>query len=166
MYPYSLREEPEPRKEIFEIVVAAVTVAILVACALSDLSVLSQMTPGSATHAREQTRQSLAQVQTRNEALTAELTKVSQRLESTRSDLTKLTEAYNKLGTLATATTTRLNQLETMVQQANERMAKINESAAVQQIAKQRDEAIVRSKQSDDQVRQLTLRLQKAGIYQ
>jgi hypothetical protein len=58
-----------------------------------------------------------------------------------------------------------VQQLEATVRQTSERMVKFTGSDALQKIAKERDDALAQTKQSDEQVRQLTLKLQKAGVY-
>jgi chromosome segregation ATPase len=165
MYPYSLREEREPRKDMLEIAAAVTATAILFACALSDLPRLTHTLRDSQAQEREQNRQFMGQLQTRNNAVEAELAKVTQLLESTRSELAALTKGHGTLGTQVTTATARLRQLESTVQQTSERVAKFGDPGALQQIAKQRDEAMAQSKQSEDQIRQLTLKLQKAGVY-
>jgi hypothetical protein len=86
-------------------------------------------------------------------------------LTSTRSDMAGLIEEHKTLSTQMAATTARLQQIETTVRQANDRFAKFNESAALQKISKERDDAVTQAKQNNDQIRQLTLQLQKAGVY-
>jgi septal ring factor EnvC (AmiA/AmiB activator) len=173
MIPYCMREEQEPRKNTLEIVAAVVAMGILVACAFSDAPRLHLTTPAAReAREREQNRQSFAelqattrQLQTRNDAMQAELAKTTRLLESTRSNLAGLTEGHNALNTQVATTAAKLQQFETTVQQTSERMAKFSESAVLQRITKERDDAISQSKQSQDQIRQLTLKLQKAGVY-
>jgi predicted nuclease with TOPRIM domain len=172
MYPYCMRDVHEPRKNILEIVAAVVAMAILGACAISGLPRQTQTTNASQVEERPLDKQALSmlqttahELQTRDDAVEAKLAKITQLLESTRSDLAMLTEGHNKLGTEVATTTAKLQQLETTVQQTNGRMAEFSESGTVPQLIKQRDEAITQSKQSDDEVRQLTLKLQRAGVY-
>ncbi|MCX5643971.1 MAG: hypothetical protein NTZ17_04700 [Phycisphaerae bacterium] len=171
MLPYSMREESEPRKDSLETAAAITALVILVTCVISSAPHVSQvMRVGRA--AQEQDRQSIAELQTttnqlkaRNEAVGTELVQVTRLLESTRSDLARLTERHNSLDTQVTTTAAKLQELETTLQRTSEQMVKFNESGGLGRIAKEREDAITQSKQSDEQVRQLTLKLQKAGIY-
>jgi len=166
MIPYYMREKQEPRKNKLEIGAAVAGIVILVVCASSDVPRLNLTTPAArAAREREQDRRSLAEMQTRDDARQAELAKITRLIESTRSNLASLTEGYNTLSAQAATTTAKLQQFEATVQQTSERMTKFSESDVLQKISRERDDAITQSKQSDNQVRQLTLKLQKAGIY-
>jgi septal ring factor EnvC (AmiA/AmiB activator) len=173
MIPYGMREKQELGKNVLEVAAAVVAIAFLVACAYTDAPRLSLATPAArAVREREQNRQSLAelqaatqQLQTRNEALQAELAKMMGLLENTRSGLSRLAESHNSLGSQVATTSARLQQFETAMQQANERLSQFSESAVLQRITKERDEAIAQTKEREDQVRQLTLKLQKVGVY-
>jgi peptidoglycan hydrolase CwlO-like protein len=159
MLPYGMREESEPRKDTLEIAAAIAGAVILVTCAISNVPHRNQATrAGRAAVEREQDKQSIAQLQMATNQLNA-------RLESTRSELAGLTEGHKSLGTQVTATANKVQQLEATIRQASERLAKFSESGALQKITKERDEALAQTKESDEQVRQLTLKLQKAGIY-
>lgn len=173
MYPYHMREAEEPHKETLEITTAVVAALILIACAVSGVPRRSPTTSaGQITKEREpkgssvtEAQAGLHQLQIRNTALEADVVKIARLLEDARSELARLKEDHNTLGTQVAATVTRLQQLETTFQQASDRVAKSGESATVRKIAKERDEALAQVKQSDDQVRQLTLKLQKAGVF-
>lgn len=173
MVPYSMREAREPRKDVLEVVAAVLAFIVVLACAVSDVPRLYLTTPAArAVKERESNRQSFAQLQTaarelqaRDEALQAELAKITRLLETTRSNLANLTEGHGALSTRVTATATKLQQFETTVNQTNERLTKFSESAVLERVTKERDDATTHAKQSDDQIRQLTLKLQKAGIY-
>lgn len=173
MLPYGMREESEPRRDKVETATAVAAIVILITCVISSAPRVAQVTRGGqSTQERQQDKQSLADLQTtanqlkaRNEALGTELAQVTRLLESTRSNLARLTEGHNSLSTQVTTTAAKLQQLETTVQQASEQMAKFDGAGALEKIVEQRDTALARSKQSDEQVRQLTLKLQKAGVF-
>jgi DNA repair ATPase RecN len=168
-----MREESEPRKDRLEIAATVAAAVILVTCAISNVPRLNQTTrAGQAAMEREQDKQSIAQLQmatnqlkARNEAVGTELTQITRLLENTRSELASLTAGHNSLGTQVTTTAGKVQQLEATVRQTSERMVKFTGSDALQKIAKERDDALAQTKQSDEQVRQLTLKLQKAGVY-
>jgi hypothetical protein len=171
--PYAMREESEPRRDSLETAAAVAALVILITCVISSAPRVAQMARGGqSVQERQQDKQALAELQTtatqlkaRNEALGAELAQVTRLLESTRSNLARLTEGHNALGVQVTTTAAKLQQLETTVQQAREQMAKFDGAGTLEKIVQQRDQAVAQSKQSDEQVRQLTLKLQKAGVY-
>ncbi len=173
MVPYSMLEAREPRKDLPEAVAAIVALVVLLVCAVSDVPRLYSTTPAArAAKEREANRQSFAQLQAstrelqaRDEALQVQLAQVTRLLETTRSNLATLTEGHGTLSTRVTATAAKLQQFEATVSQTNELLTKFSESAVLERITKERDTATTHAKQSEDQVRQLTLKLQKAGIY-
>lgn len=173
MLPYGMREESEPRRDSLETATAVAAIVILLTCVISSAPRVAQVTRGGqSVQERQQDQQALAdlqltanQLKTRNETLGAELAQVTRLLESTRSNLARLTEGHNSLGTQVTTTAAKLQQLETTVQQASEQMAKFDGAGTLEKIVQQRDEALAQSKQSSEQVRQLTLQLQKTGVY-
>ena len=159
MYPYYMREVARPRKDELEIGAAIVAIVMLVVCAMASAPRLSLTTYAArAAKAHEQNKQSIAtldtttrQLQTRNEAVEAQLAKVTKLLESARSDLAKLREGHDALGAQVTATAVKVQQLSA--------------PGTLQKLTKERDDARAQARQRDDQVRQLTLALQKAGVY-
>lgn len=166
MVPYCMREERELHKDILEIVAAVATLVILVACTISDAPRLNLATPVSqAARERQQNRQSFAELWTRSSTVEAEMTKIARLLDNTRSDLGGLTQEYKTLGTQVSTTASKVQQIETTVRKTNERLAEFGEPGMMQKLAKERDDAVAQSKQSDDEVRQLTLKLQRAGAY-
>ena len=168
-----MREEQEPHKDTLELVAAVGAIVILVACAIADVPRLGRTARAAQdVKDRELDRQpftelqaAMHQLQARNSATDTDLVKIARLLENTRSELAGLKEGHNALNTQVATTTAKLQQLEAAVQQTNERIANSGDSAVVQKIATERDEALARSKQSNEQVRQLTLQLQKAGVY-
>jgi chromosome segregation ATPase len=173
MLPYDMREESEPRKNRLETAAAITALVLLVTCVMSSAPRVGQVThTGRAAQEREQDKQSIAELQmttsqlkARNEAVGTELVQIARLLESTKSELASLREGHQSLGAQVTTTAAKLQELETTVQRTSEQMAKFNESGTLEKIAQQRDDALTQSKQSDEQVRQLTLKLQKAGVY-
>jgi predicted nuclease with TOPRIM domain len=173
MYPYYMREVSEPRKNQLEMVAAVAAIVLLLACTMSNVSRPNQgAAAAQAAQTREQDRQAIAelqttthQLQTRNETVEAQVAKIARLLESAQSDVAKLAERHDKLSTQVTTTAAKMQQLEATVQQATERAANSVDTGALRKIAKERDDALAQAKERGDQVRQLTLALQKAGVY-
>jgi seryl-tRNA synthetase len=173
MYPYYMREVPEPRKNRLEIMAAVAAIVLLLACTMLNMSRPNQTAAAVPTaRAPEQDRQAIAdlhattnQLQTRHEAVEAQMAKMARLFESTRSDVARLAEDHTALSTQVTATTAKMQQLEAAVRQATTRAANGVDPNTVQKITKERDEALVQAKERGDQVRQMTLALQKAGVY-
>ncbi len=173
MYPYYMREVPEPGENGLEIVAAVAAIVLLLACTMSNMSRPNQTAAAVPTAgAQEQDRQAIAdlhtttsQLQVRNEAIEAQMTEMAHRSESTRSAVAKLAEDHTALSTQVTATTAKMRQLEAAVRQATARAANGVDPNTVQKITKERDEALTQAKERGDQVRQMTLALQKAGVH-
>jgi hypothetical protein len=79
--------------------------------------------------------------------------------------LASLTEGQKGLEARATTTATRLQQFEITVHQTNDRLTQFSESQVLERITKERDNALLQARQGDDQIRKLTLQLQRAGVY-
>jgi septal ring factor EnvC (AmiA/AmiB activator) len=172
MIPYWIREERGLGKNVLEIVAAVAALGVFAACAIVHLPNLDQVTHTAQARERQQHRQSLAQLQTatsqlqtREAALQAELAKMARLLESTKADLARLTEGHNTLDTRVASATAKLQKIETTVQETGAHAAKISEFISLHQLMKERDEATAESQRSADQIRDLTLKLQRAGIY-
>jgi chromosome segregation ATPase len=172
MVPYCMREGQESRKIVLEVVVAVVGVIIAAACALSEAPRPSLATPiiqgKELKHNRELIaglQTALQQVQTRNTAVETETVAITRLLQGIRAELAGLKEGHHSLVTQVTTTVAKLQQIEAVVQQTSERLANSVDPETLLQVTKERDEALAQSKQSDDQVRQLTLKLQKAGLF-
>ncbi len=170
---YYMREESQPRRRWLEIGAAVAAAIILIICMISSVPYVNETTRGARlAKEREQDRQALTQLlattrqlQARNQAAETQLANVTRLLEGARSDVSKLTEGHGTLRTQVATTTAKVQQLDTVVHQNSEELAKISGTDIVRKITKERDEAITRSKSSDSQVRDLTLKLQRAGIY-
>ncbi|OHB66175.1 MAG: hypothetical protein A2Y77_04560 [Planctomycetes bacterium RBG_13_62_9] len=172
MHPYYLREKRESGRNSLEIVVGIVAIGLLAACVLADLPRVDSPTSAQRSRDYQQHGQSIAALeatirtlQTKNEAADVQLAKIAQLLESTRADLINLIDGHSSLSTQVVAATTRLQELETTVQETNEHATKLSEFISMHQLLEERDAAISESKRSGDQVRDLTLRLQRAGVY-
>jgi len=172
MVPYYMREEHQSHKNTVEIGAAAAGMILLALCAISDVPRRSPPTPVVRATAPESGGRSLADLQTtlqqlqaRNSAVEAETTSIARLLQGLRSEWAGLKEGHSSLEAQVTTTVAKLQKLETAVQQMSERIAKGVDPKALLQVTKERDEALAQTKQSDDQVRQLTLKLQRAGLY-
>jgi chromosome segregation ATPase len=172
MIPYCLREEDRPRTNRLEIGAAVAGMIILAACAIADVPRPSRTTPMAQGKEPQRAGPSLAELQTatqqlqmRNSAVETEVTTLTRLLQGVRAELAGLKEGHDSLETQVTTTATKLQKLETAVQQTSERVANSVDPKVLGQVTKERDEALAQSKQSDDQVRQLTLKLQRAGLF-
>jgi septal ring factor EnvC (AmiA/AmiB activator) len=174
MIPYYMREGQESRRTMLEIGVAVAVVILAAACAVSSVPPLGRTMPVVQGQEKQQEHRgqlaaelqaALQQVQERNKAVEADLAANVRLLQDLRSELAGLKNGHNLLATQLTSTVAQVQQLETTVQQTSERLANSVDPKVLQQVTQERDEALAQTKQSDDQVRQLTLRLQKAGVF-
>ncbi len=147
-------------------------IIVSAACALSDAPRPSLATPMVQEKEVQHNRQLIAelqtalqQFQTRSKAVETDFAANARLLQDLRAELASLKKGHNALETQVTTTAAKLQQLETAVQETSKRLANGVDPKALLQATKERDEALAQSKQSDDQVRQLTLKLQKAGLF-
>jgi len=155
-----------------EIGAAAAGMILLALCAISDVPRASRTLPVRPAKEPGRNGSSIAELQTatqqlqaRNSALETEMATLTHLLQGFRSELAGLKEGHNSLEAQVTTTVAKLQKLETTVQQTSERVANGVDPKVLLQITKERDEALAQTKQSDDQVRQLTLKLQHAGLF-
>lgn len=172
MIPYYMREEQESRRTMLEIGAAVAVVILAAACAISSVPQPDRATSAMQGKQQEHRTQQIAelqaalkQVQERNKAVETDLAASVRLLQDLRSELASLKNGHSLLATQLTTTVAKVQQLETAVQQTNERLANSVDPKVLEQVTKERDEALAQTKQSDDQVRQLTLKLQKAGLF-
>jgi chromosome segregation ATPase len=173
MVPYEMREVREHRKAVLEVAAAAAALLVLLLCSVSDVPRVYLTTPAArAAQERESNRQAFArleaakqELQVREDAMQAELAQLTRLLQNTQSQLAGLTEGQKGLEARAATTATRLQQFEATVHQTNERLTEFSESQVLERITKERDNALLQAKQGDDQIRRLTLQLQRAGVY-
>ncbi len=157
---------------MLEIGAAVAGIIISAACTLSDAPRPSLAAPLVQEKELKQSKQLIAELQTalrqiqeRNKAVEADLAANARLLQESRSEVAGLKNEHNSLENQVTTTVAKLQQLETAVQQTNQRLANSVDPKVLLQATKERDEALAQTKQSDDQVRQLTLKLQKAGLF-
>ncbi len=172
MVPYCMREGQESRQNTLEIGAAVAGMILLALCAISAVPRASRtmaVGPGKEQGHRGPSLTALQtatqQLQARNSAVETEMATITGLLQSVRSELTGLKEGHNSLAGQVTTTVAKLQQLETTVQQTSARLANRVDPKALLQVTQERDEALAQTKQSDDQVRQLTLKLQRAGLF-
>jgi septal ring factor EnvC (AmiA/AmiB activator) len=172
MYPYCMREADEPRRNMLEIGAAVAGMIILAACAISDVPRPRLTTPVARAKEPERNGPSTAELQTATQqlqkrygAVEADVATIARLLQDLRFELASLKDGHHSLEAQVTTTVAKLQKLETTVQETSARVANAVDPKVLLQATKERDEAIAQSKQSDDQVRQLTLKLQRAGLY-
>jgi len=172
MYPYSMREAEEPRRNALEIGAAVAGMIILAACAISDVprpglltSAARTKEPGRSGPSTAALQTATQQLQMRDTAIEADVAALTRLLQGARAELASLKEQHSTLEAQVTTTVAKLQKLETAVQESSARLANAPDPKVLLQATKDRDEALAQSKQSDEQVRQLTLKLQRAGLY-
>ncbi len=172
MIPYGMREGQESLRNTLEIGAAVAGMILLSLCAIADVPRASRTTPvvqrkeqGHSGPALAELQTALQQLRARNSAVETEMATLAGLLQAVRSELAGLKEGHNALAGQVTTTVAKLQQLETTVQQTSARIANSVDPKMLLQVTKERDEALAQTKQSDDQVRQLTLKLQRAGLF-
>jgi DNA repair exonuclease SbcCD ATPase subunit len=169
MHTYRIRESGRNRKNNEETIVAIAALALLVACGLAGVSAPSRVTSAEASLGSHRERLHTAQIenlQTRDTKLEDEIRKLSKALESARADLASFRQLHDPLIAQVATTTSRVQELEGRLQDSRTQAGRLKEYAALhEQLQKERDEAVSQAKDAAERIRELTLKLQRAGVY-
>lgn len=166
---YCVRERERAGGDNLERALGVVILLVLAACGLANVPMPSRATVEdiSVGLRRDQVRAAEIQdLRTRNGSLEAELRKLAKSLETTRSDFTSFRQVHDTLIAQVATATAKLQEFEGKFQDTKTQAAKMSEFASLQeQLKKERDEAMTQAKDAAERVRELTLRLQRAGVY-
>ncbi len=169
MYTYHIRASRRNRKDSEEMILGIVVLVLLVVCGLAQVPVPSRMAGRDpslnfqlerlhATHVQE--------LRTRDHALEDEIKRLSRALDGTRADLASFRQVHDSLITQVATATTRLQELEATLHDSKAQAGKLKEYASLQeQLKKERDEAVSQAHNAAERIRELTLKLQRAGVY-
>ncbi len=162
----------EEKSSVFENVTAAVGVVIVLASTLSGPRLASNMSREELAKDGARKAQRLEMLQTwlntaqqGNESLRAQLASANSRLEKAHAEINVLTEECSGLKTQLASATGQLQDVSGQLQELKQEMAKFQEILSVQQVADERDDALERAKKAEERVRDLTLQLNRAGIW-
>ena len=144
-------------------------VVLLLVCGLTDVPAPARMMDGDPSPDFSRERRHVTQVerlQTRDSELQDEIRELSQALEDTKADLSSFRRVHDTLIAQVAATTAQVQELEGRLVDSKAQAAKLKEYAALQQqLQKERDEAVGQAKAAAERIRELTLKLQRAGVY-
>lgn len=150
-------------------VVGIVVLLMLVACGMASVPKPHRIAGEELAISLRRDKQRAAEIQSlrdENESLQSKLQSLSKTLESTRADLASFRQAYDTFYSQAVTTTAKVQEIESTIEDAKAQSEKIRKYTALQeQLQKERDEALTQAKDAADRVRELTLKLQRAGVY-
>ncbi|MBP7050332.1 MAG: hypothetical protein KBE65_04895 [Phycisphaerae bacterium] len=168
MHTYQIRESGTNKKSFEEMILGIVVLVLLVVCAFAGVSASSR-TASRESFSLQRARVHAArieQLQTRDDLLEGEIKRLSKALENTRSDLASFRQVHDTLITQVATATNKVRELEASIQSSQVQASKLKEYAAMrEQLQKERDEAVSRAKDAAERIRELTLKLQRAGVY-
>lgn len=166
---YCVREKEQTGGDSLERALGILILLMLAACGLANVPMPSRATVEDISVGLRRDRVRAAEIQdlrTRNGSLEAELRKLATSLETTKSDFASFRQVHDTLIAQVAAATAKLQEFENKFQDTKTQAAKISEFASLQeQLKKERDEALAQAKDAAERVRELTLRLQRAGVY-
>lgn len=169
MQSHRVRERERIGSDSVETVLGIVVLLVLVACGLASVPMPSRTAGDNISISLRRDRLRAAEIQelrTRDSSLETELRKLSKAIDATRSDFASFRQVHDTLITQVATATAKLQEFESKFQDAKNQTTKINEYTTVQeQLKKERDEALAQAKDAAERVRELTLRLQRAGVY-
>lgn len=115
---------------------------------------------------------SLATAENESENLRGQLAQAGSQLEATaaaletaHSEISGLKVERDELATRVTATTQQLRDVDSQLEDLKQKLAEFKEFVTAQQVANERDEAVERAKKAEERIRELTLQLNRAGIW-
>jgi len=169
MRTYLIRKSESGGKSIDETVVGVAALVLLMACGLAGIQTSSRTTnlePSLGFHRERLHAGQIERLQTRDSKLEEEIKRLTQDLENTQADLASFRQVHDVLITQVGATTSRVQELEARLQDSKVQGGKLKEYAALEeQLKKERDEAVGQAQNAAERIRELTLQLQRAGVY-
>lgn len=169
MHTYRIQVAERDGRDIMESVLGIVVLVVLIACGLASVPLPSRIASEEASISRRRDKQRVAEIQdlrAQNTSLESELEKLSKALESTKTDLASFRQVHDTLIAQVTTTTARMQEIEAGMETTKVQAEKLSEYAALQEeLQQERDEALLQAKSAAERVRELTLRLQRAGVY-
>lgn len=155
-----------------EMPVAAMSILIVLVATLAGPRLnYGQAPDGTAAQHVRKTRQ-VAELQTAlktawsvRKTLETELSGTKLALEKAQSQLSTLKADRDALATQVATAKEKARRLETELAAARQETGKPQQTPQLDQLTKERDEAIARAKRAEERNRQLTLELHRAGIW-
>jgi chromosome segregation ATPase len=162
----------EEKSSLFEGAIGAVGAVIVFASTLSAPRLSVNMSREELARDGVQKTQRIEVLQTwlktaqqGNDSLRAQLASTGSLLEEARAEIGSLTEERNGLKTQVASKTGQLKEVDGQLQELKQEMAKFKEFISFQQVAGERDEALDRAKKAEERIRELTLQLNRAGVW-
>lgn len=162
----------EEKSSVFENVTAAVGLAIVFISTLCAPRLSANLSREELAKDGARKAQRIAALQTwlkaaqqGNDSLRAQLVSADARLDQGRAELNALTEERDGLKAQVASATSQLQELDTNFKALQQEMAKFREVVSLQQVADERDKALERAKKAEERIRELTLQLNRAGIW-
>lgn len=169
MHTYRIQDAERIGRNYIESALGIVVLVVLLACGFASMPMTVRTAGEDFSVSLRRDRQRAAELQElkdRDGALEAELKKLTRALESTKTDLASFRQVHDTLIAQVAVTTTKMQEVAGQIEGTKGQAAKLTEYAALQeQLMKERDLAISQAKDAAERVRELTLRLQKAGVY-
>lgn len=152
-----------------ESILGIVVLVVLLACGFASMP-MTVRTAGediSVSLRRDRQRaEELQELRNRDAGLEAEIKKLSKALESTKTDLASFRQVHDTLIAQVAVTTSQMQEVVGQIEESKGQAARLTEYAELQEkLQKERDQAVSQAKDATERVRELTLRLQKAGVY-
>ncbi len=162
----------EEKSSLIESVIGAVGLVIVLTSTLSAPRLKSNLSREELVHDGAQKVRRIEMLQTwlktahqGNDSLRAQLANSGSLLGKARSQMSALVEERDTLKAQAASTSRQLQDVDGQLQALKEEMAKFKEIVSLQQVADERDDALERAKKAEERIRELTLQLNREGIW-
>lgn len=168
MQTYRIQEMVETDWSNLETILGIVVLVLLIATGLASVPIPARMAGDEPVPGLRREKQRVAEIQelrTRNENLNGELSRLSKDLVITQTDLGRLQTLHAQLVLQVSEAKATLQEMGHNVENNAVQSEKLQEYAArYAQLERERDEALAQAEVRAEQIRQLTLSLQRARV--
>ncbi len=169
MHTYRIQDAEKMGRNYIESILGIIVLVVLLACGFASMPMTVRTTGEDFSVSLRRDRQravELQELKNRDGTLEAELKKLSKTLDSTKTDLASFRQVHDTLIAQVAVTTAKMQEIAGQIEDTKGQATKLTEYATLQeQLRKERDQAVNQAKDATERVRELTLRLQKAGVY-
>ena len=162
----------EQKSSLFEGLTAGVGVVVVLLSTISAPRLNSNMTREELNQDRTRKAQRIAALQTwlktaqqGNEYLRTQVVSADSQLDEAQAEVSALTEERDGLKEKVASTTGQLQDVQGKLEELKQEMTQFKEFVSMQKLAKERDEAEEKAKKAEERIRELTLQLNRAGVW-
>jgi chromosome segregation ATPase len=162
----------EEKSSLFEGLTAGVGVVVVLISTLAGPRLNSNMSREELTRDRTRKAERIVALQTwlktaqqGNDFLRTEVANAGSLLEKARLEIAALVEERDGLEEKVASTAGQLQDVQGKLEELKREVAQFKEFVSLQELAKERDDAQEKAKKAEERIRELTLQLNRAGVW-